>query len=132
MSQLVAIERIAECGAARRNIDIDQTPSRGCLGAGGTELHEEFLAFELHCRKLREPRPQPFQLVPAYYAFLVNTIAALRQNVVNVWKEGLDRLKLPVGPWLEEAKALVRMEFPGDTLIKAGGQSISAFCAKRP
>jgi ribonuclease Z len=36
---------------------------------------------------------------------------------VNVWSEGLKQLKLPVGPWLNEAKRAIRRGEPDDTLI---------------
>ncbi len=36
---------------------------------------------------------------------------------VNVWREGLRRLGLPVGPWLREAKAALRLGAPDQTEI---------------
>jgi ribonuclease Z len=36
---------------------------------------------------------------------------------INVWREGLDLLKLPVGPWLNEAKRAVRRGAPDDSRI---------------
>ena len=65
----------------RGHLDIEQAPRRRRLGAGGTELHEQRLAFEVHRGDLLEPRPQPLQLAPAHGAFLVNAIAALGQHV---------------------------------------------------
>ena len=37
---------------------------------------------------------------------------------INVWREGLDLLKLPVGPWLNEAKRAVRRGAPDDSPIR--------------
>jgi ribonuclease Z len=39
---------------------------------------------------------------------------------INVWKEGLDRLRLPVGVWLNEAKRAVRRGAPDDSAIRIG------------
>ena len=36
---------------------------------------------------------------------------------INVWRAGLDLLKLPVGPWLNEAKRAVRRGAPDDSPI---------------
>lgn len=40
---------------------------------------------------------------------------------VNVLREGLDALGLPVGPWLNEAKSAVRRGAPDDQLVPAPG-----------
>src|SRR6516225_3370729 len=40
---------------------------------------------------------------------------------VNVWSEGLKQLKLPVGPWLNEAKRAVRRGAPDDSQIAING-----------
>jgi ribonuclease Z len=36
---------------------------------------------------------------------------------VNVWREGLRRLGLPVGPWLREAKRAVRQGAPDNSQV---------------
>src|SRR5258708_34376160 len=57
LAQLLAIEREAEGGALGGYLDIDQSPSRPRLGTRGAELHEQFLAFEVHGGDLPQPRP---------------------------------------------------------------------------
>lgn len=40
-------------------IEGEQAPGGRVLGAGGTELHEQLLAFEVHRGELFEPCPRP-------------------------------------------------------------------------
>jgi ribonuclease Z len=51
----------------------------------------------------------------------------LRESLrVNVWRGALERLRLPVGPWLGEAKRAVRQGKPGETRIAIdAGRSIT-------
>src|SRR5882762_10067581 len=90
LAQLVAIEREAESGVVGRHFDIDQTPCSSGFGARGAELHEQFLACELHRRDLFETRPQPLELAPSHGAFLVDARVALRQQVklllLSAWR----------------------------------------------
>jgi ribonuclease Z len=44
-------------------------------------------------------------------------LAFQEKSRINVWREGLDLLKLPVGPWLNEAKRAVRRGAPDDSRI---------------
>lgn len=47
---------------------------------------------------------------------------ALQERLrVNVWREGLAALGLPVGPWLTAAKRAVRRGDPDDTAVSLGG-----------
>ncbi|HEY2737743.1 MAG TPA: MBL fold metallo-hydrolase, partial [Thermoanaerobaculia bacterium] len=39
---------------------------------------------------------------------------------INIWKSGLERLGLPVGPWLRELKAAVARGEPDETVIPVG------------
>jgi len=46
---------------------------------------------------------------------------ALQERLrVNVWREGLAELKLPAGPWLNEAKRAVRRGDPDETPVAVG------------
>jgi len=51
---------------------------------------------------------------------------------VNVWRDGLDRLGLPVGPWLNEAKAAVRRgEDDAYAIVEDTGRTIALGDLKR-
>src|SRR5262249_21549459 len=58
---------------------------------------------------------------------------ALQERLrVNVRREGLERLGLAVGPWLNAAKAAVRRGEPDDhTVVAAGGREIALGALKR-
>ncbi|HKH96782.1 MAG TPA: ribonuclease Z [Beijerinckiaceae bacterium] len=49
---------------------------------------------------------------------------ALRERLrVNVWRGSLERLGLPVGPWLNTAKQLIRAGAPDETLLEVEGNT---------
>jgi ribonuclease Z len=51
---------------------------------------------------------------------------------INVWREGLDALSLPVGRWLNAAKQAVRRGAPDDTAIDVeGGRSVTLGALKQ-
>ena len=50
---------------------------------------------------------------------------------VNVWKDGLARLGLPVGPWINEAKQAVRRGDPDETEIRVSPEASVALGALR-
>jgi ribonuclease Z len=57
---------------------------------------------------------------------------ALQERLqVNVWREGLAGLQLPVGPWLNEAKRAVRRGDPDDTPVAVGERTIALGELKR-
>ena len=80
LAEFLAIERIAECGDPRVDLDIDETPGRPRFGARRAELHEQFFAGELHRRELFEPRHEPFQLARRRMARSLSTRALLRAS----------------------------------------------------
>lgn len=57
---------------------------------------------------------------------------ALRERMrVNVIREALERLGLPVGPWLTEAKSALRRGLADETMIAAGPASVALGHLKR-
>src|SRR5215475_3427660 len=48
LAQLLSIERKGECGSIGGDIDIDDPPGYASSGARGAELHEQFLAIDVH------------------------------------------------------------------------------------
>src|SRR5437868_14336529 len=77
LPQFVAIEPIAACSAVCGDLDDDQAPGAAGLIARGAELHQQFLARQLHGGELLEPGPQPLQLPPTDRPLLGYAIAAL-------------------------------------------------------
>ena len=59
----------------------DQTPGGGRLGARRAELHQPFLARDVHLGELLQSRPQPFQLPPAHRALLADAVGALGEDI---------------------------------------------------
>lgn len=51
---------------------------------------------------------------------------------VNVWKNRLEQLRLPVGPWLRELKRAVLENRPDDTLIRIGLRGTSPDTSELP
>jgi hypothetical protein len=91
LPQFVAIEPIAECIAVCGHLDDDQAPGGAGLIARGAELHQQFLARQLHGGELLEPGPQPLQLPPTDRPLLGYAIAALRQDIeLTLLRQQLD------------------------------------------
>lgn len=106
------------------------------LSDAGSTRRASFRAREAFARTVEEAPVDGGRVILDDEAFSIESVAlyhgipsfafAFQEKLhVNVWKEGLDRLGLPVGRWLNEAKALVRTGAPDDTPITAGGQSFS-------
>ena len=81
LTQLIAIEPVAERGAVRGDLDHRQTPGDARLIARGAEFHQQLLARQLHGGELLEPRPQPLQLPPPHRTLFSDAVAALGQDV---------------------------------------------------
>jgi ribonuclease Z len=66
---------------------------------------------------LEEP---DFRIESAVLDHGIPTLAfALQETLrVNVWRQGLEQLGLPVGPWLNEAKRAVRAGLPDSHLVR--------------
>jgi len=88
----------------------------------------EFRAQEAFRRRPLPSPPLPGGMLLDEEAFRVESVAldhgtaclafALQEKLrINVWREGLDRLELPVGAWLNDAKRAVRRGAPDDELI---------------
>ncbi|SEP71471.1 ribonuclease Z [Faunimonas pinastri] len=88
----------------------------------------EFRAREAFRRRELDPPDLPPSRVLQEEAFSVEAAEfdhaipslsfALQEKIsVNVWTPGLTRLRLPVGPWLNEAKRAARQELPDETSI---------------
>ena len=64
------------------------------------------------------------------FAFLDHQIPclafALEEKLhVNVWKNGLEELGLPTGPWLRDLKSAVARGEPADTMIRLGERTLT-------
>jgi ribonuclease Z len=99
------------------------------FGADGAECACEFRAREAFRRRERATRKlapdilleeDDFRIMGAVLDHGTPCLAfALEEKVrVNVWKEGLAALALPVGPWLNEAKRAVRRGAPDASPIQ--------------
>ena len=81
LSQLVAIEPIGEACTALGRPRHRSAARRPAPWSARAELHQQFIARELHGAQFLEPRPQPFQLPPAHRALLGDPIVALGEDV---------------------------------------------------
>ena len=81
LSQLGAVEPIAEGSAVCGHLDHDQAPGFAELIARRAEFHQQFLARQRHGRELLEPSPQPLQLPPPDRALFSDPVQALGEDV---------------------------------------------------
>ena len=81
LSQLGAVEPIAEGSAVCGHLDHDQAPGFAELIARRAEFHQQFLARQRHGQELLEPNPQPLQLPPSHRTLFGDPVQALGKDV---------------------------------------------------
>ena len=102
---------------------VTEVDKAGIVRAARFRLKNAFTAEQLEARRL------PEGIVHSEPTFVVSAVVlehgtpclafALQERAhVNVWKNRLADLKLPVGPWLRELKRAVAQGLPDDHMIK--------------
>jgi ribonuclease Z len=102
---------------------VTEVDKAGIVRAARFRLKNAFAAEQLEARRL------PEGIVHSEPTFVVSAVVlehgtpclafALQERAhVNVWKNRLADLKLPVGPWLRELKRAVAQGLPDDHMIK--------------
>ena len=83
LSQLVAIERVAERSELGVDLDLDQAPAGRPLRLGLSEPDQQFVARQMdgHPAQVFQSRPQALQLPPAHRALLGDPVEALGEHI---------------------------------------------------